>query len=147
MFSLPRIPREAVATVVEGASDENPINLSGVTVLEFETLLRYFYGYVNISRTVSPFRHYQPNMADACTGTGDSFFSDAGPQHARPSLPTAVKLDRTSVHRAPLRIPDRARASDPRDLSSSKGMEQDEIGWGLMTLKMSLPGPRNHQTT
>jgi len=42
MFSLPRIPGEG-ATVVEGASDENPIYLSGVTELEFETLLRYFY--------------------------------------------------------------------------------------------------------
>ena len=29
--------------MVEGTSDENPIYLSGVTELEFETLLRYFY--------------------------------------------------------------------------------------------------------
>ena len=43
MFSLPPIPREAGATAVEGASDENPIYLSGVTELEFETLLRFFY--------------------------------------------------------------------------------------------------------
>jgi hypothetical protein len=28
---------------VEGTSDENPISLAGVTELEFETLLRYFY--------------------------------------------------------------------------------------------------------
>ena len=38
MFSLPR-----GANVAEGASDANPICLSGVTVLEFETLLRFFY--------------------------------------------------------------------------------------------------------
>jgi len=43
MFSLPRVPNEDVATPVEGASDENPIHLSGVTELEFETLLLYFY--------------------------------------------------------------------------------------------------------
>ena len=43
MFSLPRIPSESGVTAVEGASDENPIYLSGVTELEFETLLRYFY--------------------------------------------------------------------------------------------------------
>ena len=43
MFSLPRIPSEPGATAVEGTSDENPIYLSGVTELEFETLLRYFY--------------------------------------------------------------------------------------------------------
>ena len=39
MFSLPRVPNAPG----EGASDENPIYLSGVTELEFETLLRYFY--------------------------------------------------------------------------------------------------------
>jgi len=43
MFSLPRIPSEASAAAVEGASDEDPIYLSGVTELEFETLLRFFY--------------------------------------------------------------------------------------------------------
>jgi hypothetical protein len=43
MFSLPRIPSEAGATAAEGTSDENPIYLSGVTELEFETLLKYFY--------------------------------------------------------------------------------------------------------
>ena len=43
MFSLPRIPSEASAAAVEGASDENPIHLSGVTELEFKTLLQYFY--------------------------------------------------------------------------------------------------------
>jgi len=43
MFSLPRIPSEAGAVADEGASDENPIYLSGVTALEFETLLQYFY--------------------------------------------------------------------------------------------------------
>jgi len=42
MYSLPRIPNEA-DEANEGASDENPIYLSGVTELEFETLLRYFY--------------------------------------------------------------------------------------------------------
>ena len=44
MFSQPP-PREAgtAAAMVEGTSDENPIYLSGVTELEFETLLRYFY--------------------------------------------------------------------------------------------------------
>lgn len=35
MFSLPRR--------AEGTSDANPIHLSGVTELEFETLLRFFY--------------------------------------------------------------------------------------------------------
>jgi len=89
---------------VEGASDENPINLSGVTVLEFETLLRYFYRYGCVSRTASAFRHYQPNLADACTGTGVSFFPGAGPQYARRSLPTRSELDPTAVHRAPLRF-------------------------------------------
>jgi hypothetical protein len=44
MFSLPRETGEAGAAVaVEGTSDANPIYLSGVTELEFETLLRYFY--------------------------------------------------------------------------------------------------------
>jgi len=43
MFSLPRVPNEDEATPAEGASDKNPIYLSGVTELEFETLLRYFY--------------------------------------------------------------------------------------------------------
>ena len=44
MFSLlPRIPREPGAMAIEGASDKNPIYLSGVTELEFETLLRFFY--------------------------------------------------------------------------------------------------------
>jgi hypothetical protein len=44
MFSLPRgtLPADA-STGAEGASDANPIFLSGVTVLEFEALLRYFY--------------------------------------------------------------------------------------------------------
>jgi hypothetical protein len=42
MFSLPRND-DAGAAVAEGASDENPIYLSGVTELEFETLLQYFY--------------------------------------------------------------------------------------------------------
>ncbi|KAI0305099.1 hypothetical protein B0F90DRAFT_1701254 [Multifurca ochricompacta] len=41
MFSLPRAPTDGSA--VEGTSDSNPIHLSGVTELEFETLLRYFY--------------------------------------------------------------------------------------------------------
>ena len=40
MFSLRRIPSQAYA---EGVSEQNPIYLSGVTALEFETLLRYFY--------------------------------------------------------------------------------------------------------
>jgi len=46
MYSLPPIPNEANeagAMADEGAADENPIYLSGVTELEFETLLRYFY--------------------------------------------------------------------------------------------------------
>jgi hypothetical protein len=45
MFSLPGTPRDAgtPAVAVEGTSDNNPIHLSGVTELEFETLLRYFY--------------------------------------------------------------------------------------------------------
>jgi len=41
MFSLPRVSK--VGSIVEGASDANPIFLSDVTVLEFETLLRFFY--------------------------------------------------------------------------------------------------------
>jgi len=49
LFSLPqpRVPNESEAeddaAPVEGASDENPICLYGVTELEFETLLRFFY--------------------------------------------------------------------------------------------------------
>ena len=42
MFSLPR-RTEIGSTAAEGTSDENPIFLSSVTVLEFETLLRFFY--------------------------------------------------------------------------------------------------------
>jgi hypothetical protein len=38
MFSLPRGDRDGV--VIEGTSDTNPIYLSSVTVLEFETLLQ-----------------------------------------------------------------------------------------------------------
>ncbi|KAI9513379.1 hypothetical protein F5148DRAFT_1020 [Russula earlei] len=41
MFSLPRGPEASSAA--EGASDAKPIHLAGVTELEFETLLRYFY--------------------------------------------------------------------------------------------------------
>ena len=41
MFSLPSGAK--VGSTVEGASDANPIFLSDVTVLEFETLLRFFY--------------------------------------------------------------------------------------------------------
>jgi hypothetical protein len=43
MFSLPRGMDETGAAPVEGASDANPIHLTGVTELEFETLVRYFY--------------------------------------------------------------------------------------------------------
>ena len=45
MFSLPRGAQTQVCTTVaaEGTSDANPIYLSGVTELEFETLLRFFY--------------------------------------------------------------------------------------------------------
>jgi len=43
VFSLPRETGEAGAAAIEGASDANPIYLSGVTELEFETLLRFFY--------------------------------------------------------------------------------------------------------
>jgi len=43
MFSLPRGADDAGAAAIEGASDANPIHLSGVTELEFETLVRYFY--------------------------------------------------------------------------------------------------------
>ena len=43
VFSLPRETGEAGGAAIEGASDANPIYLSGVTVLEFETLLRFFY--------------------------------------------------------------------------------------------------------
>ena len=42
MFSLPR-QAEVTSMVAEGTSDANPIHLSGVTELEFETLLRFFY--------------------------------------------------------------------------------------------------------
>jgi len=42
LFSLPRGLEEA-SSAAEGASDANPIHLAGVTELEFETLLRYFY--------------------------------------------------------------------------------------------------------
>jgi hypothetical protein len=41
MFSLPLGPTDGSTT--EGTCDTNPIYLSGVTELEFETLLRYFY--------------------------------------------------------------------------------------------------------
>ncbi len=45
MFSLPRGTQTQVCSTVaaEGTSDPNPIYLSGVTELEFETLLRFFY--------------------------------------------------------------------------------------------------------
>jgi len=43
MFSPPRGADEAGGAAVGGASDANPIRLSGVTELEFETLVRYFY--------------------------------------------------------------------------------------------------------
>jgi len=43
MFSRPRAVDEAGAAAVGGVSDANPIHLPGVTVLEFETLVRYFY--------------------------------------------------------------------------------------------------------
>jgi len=43
MFSPQRSPGEASSAAVEGDSDNKPIYLSGVTELEFETLLRYFY--------------------------------------------------------------------------------------------------------
>lgn len=42
MFSLP-LAAHADGMPAEGTSDANPIHLSGVTELEFETLLRYFY--------------------------------------------------------------------------------------------------------
>jgi len=42
LFSLPRGLEEA-DSAAEGATDANPIHLAGVTELEFETLLRYFY--------------------------------------------------------------------------------------------------------
>ena len=41
MFSLPHGTN--VSSTAEGASDANPVCLSDVTVLEFETLLRFFY--------------------------------------------------------------------------------------------------------
>ena len=41
MFSLPRTGGSTADA--EGASDAKPIFLAGVTELEFETLLRYFY--------------------------------------------------------------------------------------------------------
>jgi hypothetical protein len=44
MFSLPRGQQQVSSTGdAEGTSDANPIYLSGVTELEFETLLRFFY--------------------------------------------------------------------------------------------------------
>lgn len=43
MFSLPHGADDAGAAAIEGASDANLIHLSGVTELEFETLVRYFY--------------------------------------------------------------------------------------------------------
>ncbi len=44
MFSLPRCAQvSSESMAVEGTSDANPIYLSGVTELEFETLLRFFY--------------------------------------------------------------------------------------------------------
>lgn len=44
MFSLPRAAQvTGSSTAPEGTSDANPIFLSGVTELEFETLLRFFY--------------------------------------------------------------------------------------------------------
>jgi hypothetical protein len=49
MFSLPRAPTGS--STAEGTCDANPIYLSGVTELEFETLLRYFY-----NRFVDPSR-------------------------------------------------------------------------------------------
>ena len=42
MFSLPRDDQQVSSTAAEGTSDANPIYLSGVTELEFETLLRFF---------------------------------------------------------------------------------------------------------
>ena len=45
MFSLPRTTATtgSSTTDAEGTTDANPIHLAGVTELEFETLLRYFY--------------------------------------------------------------------------------------------------------
>lgn len=43
MFSLPRRAEISSTAPPEGTSDANPIYLSGVTELEFETLLRFFY--------------------------------------------------------------------------------------------------------
>ncbi len=47
MFSLPRTTTTTTTggstAEAEGTSDANPIHLAGVTELEFETLLRYFY--------------------------------------------------------------------------------------------------------
>jgi hypothetical protein len=42
MFSLPQ-GAQVSPTAAEGTSDANPIRLEGVTELEFETLLRFFY--------------------------------------------------------------------------------------------------------
>lgn len=42
MFSLPR-GAQVGSAAPEGTSDANPIYLSGVKELEFETLLRFFY--------------------------------------------------------------------------------------------------------
>jgi len=43
MFSLPCGDQQDSSMAAEGTSDTNPIYLSGVTELEFETLLRFFY--------------------------------------------------------------------------------------------------------
>jgi hypothetical protein len=42
MFSLPQ-GAQVGSMAAEGTSDANPIYLSSVTELEFETLLRFFY--------------------------------------------------------------------------------------------------------
>jgi hypothetical protein len=43
MFSHPRGDQQVSSTAAEGISDANPIYFSGVTELEFETLLWFFY--------------------------------------------------------------------------------------------------------
>jgi hypothetical protein len=43
MFSLPSGAKVGSTVEGHGASDANPIFLSDVTVLEFETLLQFFY--------------------------------------------------------------------------------------------------------
>jgi hypothetical protein len=43
MFSLPSSAPADGNSLEEGSDDENPIFLAGVTEVEFETLLRYFY--------------------------------------------------------------------------------------------------------